>query len=71
MLAIDDGIWTGNYNAADVLFLIAVILAALGTLLYAVAARRTHTERSVELVRWAPVAGWAAVVALSVAWLIL
>lgn len=71
MLAIDDGIWRGNYDAADVLFLIAVVLAAVATLLYAVAARRTHTERSVEIVRWAPVAGWAAVVVLSVGWLVL
>lgn len=62
---------TGQGDTADVFFLIAVILAAVATLLYAVAAKRTHTERSVDVVRWAPVAGWAAVVSLAVAWLVL
>jgi hypothetical protein len=32
LLAVDDGIWSGNANLADVFFLIAVILAVLSAL---------------------------------------
>lgn len=33
MLGIDDGIWSGNLNAADVLFLIAAIVFAVAAIL--------------------------------------
>ena len=32
LLAVDDGIWSGNLNLADVFFLIAVILAVISAL---------------------------------------
>lgn len=48
MIAIDDGITTGNLNAADVFFLIATIVAVIAAGLYAAVNPKT--------VRWAPVA---------------
>jgi hypothetical protein len=48
MLAIDDGIASGNLNAADVFFLIAVIVAIVAAGLYAVV--------NPPALRWAPVA---------------
>ena len=32
LLAVDDGIWSGNLNLADVFYLIAVILAGLSAI---------------------------------------
>lgn len=33
MLAVDDGLFSGNFNLADILFLIAVIIFAVATFL--------------------------------------
>ncbi len=33
MLAVDDGIWSGNLDAADVLFLIAAIVFAVAAII--------------------------------------
>ena len=38
MLGVDDGIWSGNFNVADILFLIAAIVFAIATIL-------PHTRR--------------------------
>jgi len=48
MLAVDDGIASGNLNAADIFFLIAVIVAVIAAALYAAVSAQTS--------RWAPVA---------------
>lgn len=48
MIGIDDGIASGNLNAADIFFLIAVIVAVVAAALYAAV--------SVQTARWAPVA---------------
>jgi len=36
MIGVDDGIWSGNLNAADVLFAVAMILFAAAALIAAV-----------------------------------
>lgn len=69
MLGIDDGIWNGNYNAADVLFLIAAIIFAIAAVLphvrtHRVDGVRTHVDVGVSLV---PVGLCLA----SIAWLVL
>lgn len=51
LLAVDDGIATGNLNAADLMFLIGLIAAGLGALAYAAPATAAPSPR----VRWAPV----------------
>jgi hypothetical protein len=33
VIAVDDGIWTGNYNLADVLFIIAAIVFFLAAII--------------------------------------
>lgn len=48
MIAVDDGISSGNFNAADVFFLIGAILGVVAAVCYAVV--------SVPAARWAPVA---------------
>lgn len=63
MLGIDDGLWSGNLNAADIFFLLATILAVVAALL---AAAATHPVS-----RFYPVAGWIAVAFLAFGWLIL
>lgn len=44
MLGLDDGIWSGNLNAADVLFLIAAIIFAIAAVLPHVRRTATHTD---------------------------
>jgi hypothetical protein len=56
---------TGHHAAADVCFLIAAILAGIAALL------SVRPVRAQEGYVWAPVAAWASVALLAVAWLIL
>jgi len=63
LLAVDDGIWQGNVNLADVFFLFATILAVLAAIAYAVV--------SVPAARWAPVLLSLAVGCGMFAWLVL
>lgn len=65
IFAVDDGIWTGNVNLADVFFLFATILAVAATIAYAV------VPRSPAAARWAPVALSLAVACAAFAWLVL
>lgn len=48
MLALDDGLTTGNFNAADIFWLIGAILGLISAICYAVV--------SPPAARWAPVA---------------
>lgn len=70
MIAIDDGIWSGNYNAADVLFLIAAIVFAIAAVMPVVRRDRsvdgTHTRVNVG-VSLVP----AGLCLVAIAWLIL
>jgi len=63
-LAADDGIWQGNFDLADLFFLIATVLAVLATILYTRWTEPNHT-------RWAPVSLSAAVACASFGWLVL
>lgn len=63
MFAVDDGIWAGNLNAADVLFLIAAILAVVAAFAYGV----VHVQAA----RFAPVLLSLAVASVALAWLVL
>jgi hypothetical protein len=61
LIAVDDGIWSGNYNLADVFFLIAVILAVISALAHYRPTSAGH-------------AGWllsAAVASAALGWLVL
>ena len=53
MYAIDDGLTSGNFNAADIFWLIGLIVAVVAAILYAVTPH--------PVVKWAPVALSAAV----------
>jgi len=68
MLGVDDGIWSGNLNAADVLFLIAAIV-------FGVAALAPHFARAPDGTRTRVGFGVSLVplglCLVSVAWLIL
>lgn len=71
MFAVDDGIWHNNYDAADVFFILAVVLAVITAVLYAVARapRRDtdpdHARARSETVGWAPVTAWLSVASLA------
>lgn len=74
MLAVDDGIWSGNLDAADIFFLVGVILAVVAALLYAMAARPVRDPTDANRVRvgvWAPVALSLALASTALAWLVL
>ena len=69
MIAIDDGIWQGNLDAADVLFAIAAIIFALAAVMPHVrrstaADGHTHVDFGVSLVP-------LGLCLVSIAWLIL
>ena len=59
MNAIDDGIWSANYDAADVMFLVSFIVLLAAAILYA-------ARPNAPTLRWAPVAlaAGAALIAL-------
>lgn len=63
----------GHHAAADVCFLLAVILAGLAALLVVIPRRRVRDTdgRAVDYYVWAPLLGWAAVALLALAWLLL
>jgi drug/metabolite transporter (DMT)-like permease len=63
MIAVDDGITSGNLNVADVLFLIAAILAFLAALL--------AIPRNPPSPPYSMVLGWLAVTCLAVGFLLL
>lgn len=65
MIAVDDGLWSGNYNAADVFFLIGTVLAVVAAVL---AVPRPAPSR---LAVWAPVLLYLAVGCGLFAWLLL
>jgi hypothetical protein len=65
LLAVDDGIWQGNFDLADVFFALATILAVLSAIAYA---RVPDDPRSA---RWAPVALALAVGFATLAWMVL
>lgn len=56
---------TGHHAAADVLFLIAVVLAGVAAL--AAVAPLGASSRPA----WTPLAGWVAIACLALAWLVL
>ena len=56
---------SGHTTAADVLFLVAAFLATIAAAVVYLA--RAASKPFV----WAPVAGWAAIACLAVAWLVL
>ena len=60
MFAIDDGLITAHYDAADWMFLIGLILAGLAAIAYAVPATTTDPPRYA-YARWAPALAAAAV----------
>ena len=64
---------SGNVDAADVFFLIAVILTAVAALLYAAGNRsvRGDSARVVTSAVWAPVAAWLGVAFAALGWLVL
>lgn len=79
MIAIDDGLASGNFNAADWMFLIGTVLALVAAILWAIG-NRTHEvvhdpeepgglrAREVEvldLVRYGNAVGWLAVAFIS------
>jgi hypothetical protein len=66
MLGTDDGIWSGNLNAADVLFLIAAIVFGLAAI-FPYTSRRTEGVRFDFGVSLIP----AGLCLLAVAWLLL
>jgi hypothetical protein len=62
MFAVDDGLINGNLNFADILFLVAAILAVLAAVLY---------TQGANVIRWAPVLLSLAVAGLSFGWFVL
>lgn len=67
MFAVDDGIWSGNLNAADVFFLIASILA----LVAAVLAFPRRGADAAPVSAYSPFIGWLAIACVAFAFLIL
>lgn len=63
MIAVDDGIFNGNLNAADIFFLIATILAFIAGLL--------AIPRNPPSPPYSMVLGWLAVTCLAVGFLLL
>ncbi len=63
MLAIDDGLASGNLNAADIFFFVAMIVALIAAGLAA--------SRNAVHVRWSPTVGWLAVAIIAFAWFLL
>lgn len=69
MFAVDDGISSGNLNAADIFFLLGVIFGFIAALLTAAAATpRTPASR---VPSYASVFGWAAVGCIAFGFLLL
>lgn len=58
MLALDNGIANGNFNAADVFFLVGCILAAIAAL--AAVPRHVPPDGRYVVGAYAPVIGWLA-----------
>ena len=63
MTAVDDGIWNGNLDFADICFLVAVVVAVIA----AVLAIPRDPPRSA----WTAVFGWAAVALIALGFLVL
>jgi uncharacterized membrane protein len=63
MFAVDDGLVNGNLDAADIFFLVAVILAVVAAIAYGV----VHVQAA----RLAPVLLSLAVASVALAWLVL
>jgi len=75
LFAVEDGIWSGNIDTADLFFLLSTILAVVAAVLYAMATRPVvahgdHVHRN-NISVWAPVAGWLALACLAFGWLVL
>jgi hypothetical protein len=70
VIGVDDGIWAGNLDAADVLFLIAAVVFAIAAILPhvrrvpTVDGSRTHIDFGVSLVP-------AGLCLVAIAWLVL
>jgi hypothetical protein len=66
MIGVDDGIWQGHFDFADVLFLIAAVV-------FLVAAIRPHLTRSTDVARadWGVSLFPLGLALVAVAWLIL
>lgn len=64
MLAVDDGIVSGNITAADLFFLLAVILGLI-------AAGLSFSTRPENHHRYSFVAGWLAVASIALGWFVL
>lgn len=63
MYAVDDGIWNGNLDAADIFFLVGTILAVIAAVLY--------IPREPARSAWAPTALSAALACVAFAFLLL
>jgi hypothetical protein len=66
---------SGKIDTADIFFLVAMILALLAAILYAMGTRPVvvhegHAHRT-NVSIWAPVAGWLAVASAALAWWVL
>jgi hypothetical protein len=69
MFAVDDGIWAGNLDAADVLFLIAAIVFAIAAILPHV--RRSTVDGTRTVIDFGVSLVPAGLCLLAIAWLIL